>query len=85
MFTKRALSARRDKYSVILQLLVPILIVLTSVWTGTASRFATDEPALRIERWGTFCMSRAEGAWLTMLLSDCFAFSISLIIKHTLT
>ena len=50
LFVKRALSARRDKWSVLLQLVIPILIVLVAIWTGKVSRLATDDPALAINR-----------------------------------
>ena len=50
LFVKRALSAKRDRLAVIMQLLVPILLVLLALRAGKASSSLVQEPSLVISR-----------------------------------
>lgn len=50
LFVKRAISAKRDRLAVVLQLLVPILLVLLALRAGNASSAMVQEPSLDISR-----------------------------------
>lgn len=50
LFTKRLLSARRDRLAVVVQLLVPIALVLVALWVRRSSAAFPQEPALPISR-----------------------------------
>jgi len=52
LFVKRAISAKRDRLAVVMQLLVPILLVLLALRAGKASSSLVQEPSLLISRWG---------------------------------
>ena len=47
---KRAISAKRDRLAVVMQLLVPILLVLLALRAGKASSSLVQEPLLLISR-----------------------------------
>ena len=51
LFVKRAISAKRDRLAVVLQLLVPILLVLLALRAGNASTSMVQEPSLPISRY----------------------------------
>jgi len=51
LFVKRAISAKRDRLAVVLQLLVPILLVLLALRAGNASSAMVQEPSLDISRY----------------------------------
>jgi hypothetical protein len=50
LFAKRALSARRDRLAVVVQLLVPIALVLVALWVRRSSVSFAQEPPLAISR-----------------------------------
>ena len=50
LFVKRAISAKRDRLAVVMQLLVPILLVLLALRAGKASSSLVQEPSLLISR-----------------------------------
>ncbi len=56
LFVKRAISAKRDRLAVVLQLLVPILLVLLALRAGNASSAMVQEPSLDISRYGQRCV-----------------------------
>ena len=56
LFVKRAISAKRDRLAVVLQLLVPILLVLLALRAGNASSAMVQEPSLDISRYGQTCV-----------------------------
>ena len=55
LFVKRAISAKRDRLAVIMQLLVPILLVLLALRAGKASSSLVQEPSLHISRCAGLC------------------------------
>ena len=55
LWTKRALSARRDQLAVVTQLLVPVALMLLALWTRKATSGYVQEPALALSRWATWC------------------------------
>lgn len=55
LFVKRAISAKRDRLAVVMQLLVPILLVLLALRAGQASSSLVQEPSLLISRWVVLC------------------------------
>ncbi len=56
LFVKRAISAKRDRLAVVLQLLVPILLVLLALRAGNASSAMVQEPSLDISRYEQRCV-----------------------------
>ena len=66
LFVKRAISAKRDRLAVVMQLLVPILLVLLALRAGKASSSLVQEPSLLISRCAVvnkpllFCIDCAE-------------------------
>ncbi len=59
LFVKRAISAKRDRLAVVLQLLVPILLVLLALRAGNASSAMVQEPSLDISRYEQRCVHAA--------------------------
>ena len=55
LFVKRAISAKRDRLAVVMQLLVPILLVLLALRAGKASSSLVQEPSLLISRCAVLC------------------------------
>ena len=50
LLVKKAVSAKRDKLAVVMQLLMPILLVLLAPRAGKASSSLVQEPSLPITR-----------------------------------
>ena len=70
LFVKRAISAKRDRLAVVMQLLVPILLVLLALRAGKASSSLVQEPSLLISRCAVLCCAALPCAVLRCALSN---------------
>ena len=71
LFVKRAISAKRDRLAVVLQLLVPILLVLLALRAGNASSAMVQEPSLDISRYERRCVRVHVSVCLSVCLCVC--------------
>ena len=76
LFVKRAISAKRDRLAVVLQLLVPILLVLLALRAGNASSAMVQEPSLDISRYDQRCVRPS------VCLSVCMYMCVWPMVQH---